>query len=143
MKPSEVAELAHREGEMWEAGRTAGSPRPLPSRSGAYVPLTSAPQGPDERFTTEPVAARPTLEFVSIVASGTRLIFAFTWPEDAAGRTLLLIVDFANAGDDLTGAGTWLLEYVEQHIHHDTSWFPDRLTAISEGLAVVETVRQP
>ena len=136
MDEDDVAALARHEQDLW--GRGAGvqvhAPPPGP---GAYVPLGSDPDAPP----SGPLL--PRIRFLGATALGTVLAFRFRWPPDEVDRDLLLLLDFRDHPGGVTGASTWLLEHVEQRIHHDTTWFPRDLVPISATAAVVRTDRRP
>lgn len=130
MDVDDVARLARHEQRMWS--RHAASTAPAPAAGpGAYLPLGGgpAPDGPPP----------PRVEFRGASA----LAFRFGWPGDEHDRDLLLLFDLADHPGDVTAASTWLLEYVEQRVHHDTSWFPRDLVPVSERVAVVRARRRP
>jgi hypothetical protein len=138
MDAEQVARLAAQENEMWSGGGEWDTAPYLTQEPGAYVPLDGG-----ERTADPPGPPPPRVEVLGIDALGTTLAFRFRWPADPARRELVLLLDFSRSAGDVIGASTWLLEYVAQRIHHDTSWFPRDVVAISEQVAVVRPARQP
>lgn len=139
MDASRVARLAEQERDNWRIGGTFAQPRISGgSGPGAYLPLDS-PTASTQTSTEPP----PMVKFIDVQAIGTTLIFGFRWPPDKRRRDILLAVDFRDYPGDEIGASTWLLEYIEQRIHHDTSWFPGALTEISKSVAFLRPVRHP
>jgi hypothetical protein len=134
MDADDVARLARHEQRMWSSEDASTTPVPA-AGPGAYVPLGGglAPGGPRP----------PRVEFRGAAALGATLAFRFGWPGDEQDRDLLLLLDFAAHPGDVTAASTWLLEYVEQRVHHDTSWFPRDVVPVSDRVAVVRAARQP
>jgi hypothetical protein len=136
MDADDVALLARHEQDLWGRGGPAEVPAPPPG-PGAYAPLGADPAA------VPPGPPQPRVRFLGATALGTVLAFRFRWPPDAADRDLLLLLDFRHHPGDVTAASTWVLEHVEQRIHHDTSWFPRDLVPISDAAALVRTARQP
>jgi hypothetical protein len=136
MNAEAVARLADLERASW--GRGSGAARSVSAGPGAYVPLGTDVAGPAARHTG---ASRA--ESVKVAAVGTTLVFAFRWSADTQGRQIVALLDFDGFPGDEIAAGRWLLEYVEQHVHHDQSWFPDELVSVSDGVALLRVRRQP
>lgn len=140
MDAEQVARLAAQEAAMWSGGEWDTTPE-VAARPGAYMPLAGADSGPESG--APPGEPPPRVEVLGIDALGTTLAFRFRWPPDPARRELVLLIDYSRAAGNVDGASTWLLEYVMQRIHHDTSWFPRDVVPISDAVAVVRAVHQP
>jgi hypothetical protein len=134
MDADDVARLARHEQRMWSRQDASAALVPAAGPR-AYVPLGASPASDGPR--------RPRVGFRGATALGATLAFRFGWPGDEHDRDLLLLFDFADHPGDVTAASTWLLEYVEQRVHHDTSWFPRDLVPVTDRLAVVRALRQP
>jgi hypothetical protein len=133
MDADDVARLARHEQHM--RSRQDASATPVPAAGpGAYVPLGGGPAPAG--------SPPPRIGFRGADALGTTLAFRLGWPGDGHDRDLLLF-DFADHPGDVTAASTWLLEYVEQRVHHDTGWFPRDLVPVTHRVAVVRARRQP
>lgn len=139
MDASRVARLAEQERDNWRIGSTLAQPRISGADGpGAYLPLDS-PTVSAQTLAEPP----PVVKFIDVQAIGTTIVFGFRSPTDKRGRDILLAVDFRDYPGDEIGASTWLLEYIEQRIHHDTSWFPGALTEISKSVAFLRPARHP
>lgn len=134
MDPSAVAKLARHESDRWQRG-AAGSPRVIEPGPGAYMPL-------DGR-SSEAGEPGPQIQYLGSTAIDTVLIIRFRWPLDGAARDLLLPIDFRDYLHGVDGASVWILEYVQQCLHHDRDWFPRDVVPVSAGAAIVRPSRQP
>jgi len=134
MDAGAVADLARHESETWDLNTRWMAPKPR-AGGGAYVPLGSTV---DE--STIEIAG---IKFFDATAVGTVLVIRFRWPDDDQDRDLLLPLDFGNFPGDVLGASVWILEYVQQSLHHDQAWFQRDVVALTPGSALVIPSRQP